>query len=142
MFPSTCKQQISSTRITFCNFFLASWTSLALPYGFQCGICTAKSIEFGLPFKNTNLMPKLFCIRKAEAAARDSRKTKQDRYEEMRRRKDEEREAQERLLVRHYSNCCELSLFSVLRTMMSVVMNCFRKKKLEHGKQRRRRLPL
>lgn len=36
---------------------------------------------------------------KAEEAARDSRRTKQDRYEEMRRRKDEEREAQERMLV-------------------------------------------
>lgn len=38
-------------------------------------------------------------IFKAEEAARDSRRTKQDRYEEMRRRKDEEREAQERMLV-------------------------------------------
>ncbi|KAL0443419.1 UNVERIFIED_CONTAM: DDRGK domain-containing protein 1 [Sesamum latifolium] len=36
--------------------------------------------------------------RHADEAARDSRKTKQDRYEEMRRRKDEEREAQERKL--------------------------------------------
>lgn len=36
---------------------------------------------------------------KAEDAARDSRKIKQDRYEEMRRRKDEEREAHERKLV-------------------------------------------
>ncbi|KAL0306409.1 UNVERIFIED_CONTAM: COBRA-like protein 10 [Sesamum radiatum] len=36
--------------------------------------------------------------RQADEAARDSRKTKQDRYEEMRRRKDEEREAQERKL--------------------------------------------
>lgn len=36
---------------------------------------------------------------KAEDAARDSRKTKQDRYEEMRRRKDEERDAHERKLV-------------------------------------------
>lgn len=36
---------------------------------------------------------------KADDAARDSRKTKQDRYEEMRRRKDEEHEARERKLV-------------------------------------------
>ncbi|XP_065044234.1 DDRGK domain-containing protein 1-like [Musa acuminata AAA Group] len=36
--------------------------------------------------------------RQAEEAARESRKTKQDRYAEMRRRKDEEREAQERLM--------------------------------------------
>ncbi|GJN10566.1 hypothetical protein PR202_ga28671 [Eleusine coracana subsp. coracana] len=36
--------------------------------------------------------------RQADEAARDSRKTKQDRYEEMRRKKDEEREAQERLM--------------------------------------------
>ncbi|KAJ6802951.1 DDRGK domain-containing protein 1 [Iris pallida] len=36
--------------------------------------------------------------RQAEEAARESRKTKQDRYAEMRRKKDEEREAQDRLL--------------------------------------------
>ncbi|KAI5642388.1 hypothetical protein M9H77_00306 [Catharanthus roseus] len=36
--------------------------------------------------------------RQAEEAARESRRTKQDRYEEMRRRKDEEREAKERML--------------------------------------------
>ncbi|KAI3437101.1 uncharacterized protein J3R85_005842 [Psidium guajava] len=36
--------------------------------------------------------------RQAEEVARDSRKTKQDRYAEMRRRKDEEREAKERML--------------------------------------------
>lgn len=36
--------------------------------------------------------------RQAEEVARDSRKTKQDRYAEMRRRKDEEREAKERRL--------------------------------------------
>ncbi|CAN6560772.1 unnamed protein product [Malus baccata var. baccata] len=36
--------------------------------------------------------------RQAEQAARESRVTKQDRYAEMRRRKDEEREAQERQL--------------------------------------------
>ncbi|CAL9121288.1 unnamed protein product [Musa textilis] len=36
--------------------------------------------------------------RQAEDAARESRKTKQDRYAEMRRRKDEEREAQEHLM--------------------------------------------
>ncbi|KAM5585732.1 DDRGK domain-containing protein 1 [Rosa sericea] len=36
--------------------------------------------------------------RQADQAARDSRQTKQDRYAEMRRRKDEEREAQERQL--------------------------------------------
>lgn len=36
---------------------------------------------------------------KADEAARESRRTKQDRYEEMRRRKDEEREAQELKLV-------------------------------------------
>jgi len=35
----------------------------------------------------------------AEEAAHESRKTKQDRYAEMRRKKDEEREAQERLMV-------------------------------------------
>jgi DDRGK domain-containing protein 1 len=44
----------------------------------------------------------MLCICKAEAAARDSRKSKQDHYEEMRRKKHEEREAQERLLVSHY----------------------------------------
>ncbi|KAH6834796.1 DDRGK domain protein [Perilla frutescens var. hirtella] len=36
--------------------------------------------------------------RQAEDAARESRSTKQDRYDEMRRRKDEEREAHERML--------------------------------------------
>ena len=36
---------------------------------------------------------------KAEQASRDSRLTKQDRYAEIRRKKDEEREEQERLLV-------------------------------------------
>jgi hypothetical protein len=36
---------------------------------------------------------------KAEQAARDSRYSKQDKYAEMRRRKDEEREAKERMLV-------------------------------------------
>uniref|UniRef100_A0A0E0HW07 DDRGK domain-containing protein 1 n=1 Tax=Oryza nivara TaxID=4536 RepID=A0A0E0HW07_ORYNI len=36
--------------------------------------------------------------RQAEEAARDLRRTKQDRYAEMRRKKDEEREAQERLM--------------------------------------------
>lgn len=38
-------------------------------------------------------------VPKAEEAARDSRVTKQDRYAEMRRRKDEEHEARERMLV-------------------------------------------
>lgn len=38
-------------------------------------------------------------VLKADEAARESRQSKQDRYEEMRRRKDEEREAQERALV-------------------------------------------
>lgn len=38
-------------------------------------------------------------VLKAEQAARDSRYTKQDRYAEMRRRKDEEREAKENMLV-------------------------------------------
>lgn len=38
-------------------------------------------------------------VLKAEQASRDSRVTKKDRYEEMRRKKDEEREEQERLLV-------------------------------------------
>ncbi|KAG6395548.1 hypothetical protein SASPL_141667 [Salvia splendens] len=36
--------------------------------------------------------------RQAEDAARDSRRTKQDHYDEMRRKKDEEREAHERML--------------------------------------------
>ena len=36
---------------------------------------------------------------KAEEAARESRSTKQDWYAEMRRKKDEEREAEERKLV-------------------------------------------
>lgn len=39
---------------------------------------------------------------KAEEAARESRHTKQDRYAEMRRRKDEEHEAKERMLVGLY----------------------------------------
>lgn len=38
-------------------------------------------------------------VLKAEQASHDSRVTKKDRYEEMRRKKDEEREEQERLLV-------------------------------------------
>jgi hypothetical protein len=38
-------------------------------------------------------------VLKAEQAARDSRYSKQDKYAEMRRRKDEEREAKERMLV-------------------------------------------
>lgn len=38
-------------------------------------------------------------IAKAEEAARESRKLKQDRYAEMRRRKDEEHEAREHALV-------------------------------------------
>ena len=57
---------------------------------------------------------------KAEEAARDSRRNKQDRYEEMRRRKDEEREAQERLLVRDSSSCQYFLFFSfvMFRTAM------------------------
>lgn len=43
----------------------------------------------------------LFLFLKAEEAARESRQMKQDHYAEMRRKKDEEREAQERLLVGH-----------------------------------------
>lgn len=43
---------------------------------------------------------------KAEQAARESRNTKQDRYAEMRRRKDEEREAQEHQLVCWFSALC------------------------------------
>lgn len=39
---------------------------------------------------------------KAEEAARESRNTKQDRYAEIRRRKDEEHEAKERMLVGLY----------------------------------------
>lgn len=39
---------------------------------------------------------------KAEEAARESRNTKQDRYAEIRRRKDEEHEARERMLVDFY----------------------------------------
>lgn len=42
---------------------------------------------------------KLLIVVKAEEAARDSRLTKQDRYAEIRRRKEEEREAKERMLV-------------------------------------------
>lgn len=38
-------------------------------------------------------------IVKNEEAARDAKQSKQDRYAEMRRRKDEEREARERELV-------------------------------------------
>lgn len=38
-------------------------------------------------------------VLKAEQASRDSRLTKQDRYADLRRKKDEEREEQERLLV-------------------------------------------
>lgn len=38
-------------------------------------------------------------VLKVDQAARDSRQTKQDRYAEMRRRKDEEHEAKERMLV-------------------------------------------
>lgn len=38
-------------------------------------------------------------VLKAEQASRESRFTKQDHYAEMRRKKDEEREEQERLLV-------------------------------------------
>lgn len=38
-------------------------------------------------------------VLKADEAARESRQSKQDHYAEMRRRKDEEREAQERALV-------------------------------------------
>lgn len=41
----------------------------------------------------------LVIVVKAEEATRDSRQTKQDRYAEMRRRKDEEHEARERMLV-------------------------------------------
>ncbi|KAF9666941.1 hypothetical protein SADUNF_Sadunf16G0281000 [Salix dunnii] len=43
-------------------------------------------------------LTKLLIVVKAEEAARESRLTKQDRYAEMRRRKDEEREAKERML--------------------------------------------
>lgn len=43
----------------------------------------------------------LFLFLKAEEVARESRQMKQDHYAEMRRKKDEEREAQERLLVGH-----------------------------------------
>lgn len=44
-------------------------------------------------------------VMKAEQAARESRLTKQDRYAEMRRRKDEEREAKERMLVSDHFLC-------------------------------------
>lgn len=44
-------------------------------------------------------LTKLLIVVKAEEAARESRLTKQDRYAETRRRKDEEREAKERMLV-------------------------------------------
>ncbi len=44
-------------------------------------------------------------VLKAEQAARDSRLTKQDRYSEMRRRKDEEHEAKERMLVGDHFFC-------------------------------------
>lgn len=40
-----------------------------------------------------------FVILKADEAARESRQLKQDRYADMRRKKDEEREAKERQLV-------------------------------------------
>lgn len=50
---------------------------------------------------------------KAEDAARDSRRTKQDHYDEMRRKKDEEREAHERMLVSWWnlSNTQEVLFF-------------------------------
>lgn len=51
---------------------------------------------------STNEVQVWLCVLKAEEAARESRLTKQDRYSEMRRRKDEEREAQERELVGGY----------------------------------------
>lgn len=44
-------------------------------------------------------LTKLLIVVKAEEASRDSRLTKQDRYAEIRRRKEEEREAKERMLV-------------------------------------------
>lgn len=49
---------------------------------------------------------------KAEEAARESRNTKQDRYAEIRRRKDEEHEAKERMLVGLY--LLLLLMFSLL----------------------------
>lgn len=43
-------------------------------------------------------------VEKAAEASREIRNIKQDKYEEMRRRKDEEREAKERMLVKSSSD--------------------------------------
>ena len=52
-----------------------------------------------------------YCLVKAEEAARESRSTKQDWYAEMRRKKDEEREAEERKLVSQLNISQNLFLF-------------------------------
>lgn len=54
----------------------------------------------------------LLLFLKAEEAARESRQMKQDHYAEMRRKKDEEREAQEQLLVGHDCFACNSVLAS------------------------------
>lgn len=48
---------------------------------------------------------------KAEEATRESRNTKQDWYAEMRRKKDEEREAEERKLVGYFIYLSDFILF-------------------------------
>lgn len=63
--------------------------------------------KFPLKFQYSSFF---FYYWKADEAARESRQTKQDRYAEMRRRKDEEREAQERLLVSEW-HCPWYDLF-------------------------------
>lgn len=58
-------------------------------------VCLCTSFLFLLSFP---LLFDMFDL-KADEAARESRQSKQDRYTEMRRRKDEEREARESALV-------------------------------------------
>lgn len=100
----------------------------------------------------------LLLFLKAEEAARESRQMKQDHYAEMRRKKDEEREAQERLLVGHDCFACNTVLASKFRFSVFFLVvprqvplffdwrcgnlqNCdYRKKKLGLEEPRRRKL--
>lgn len=91
---------------------------------------------------------------KAEEAARESRHTKQDRYTEMRRRKDEEREAIERKLVgllpfiffcyQIWHSCTDSHVYLDLYVYSFLVKDfgcgLSRKKKLKLGRLRRKKL--
>lgn len=86
-------------------------------------------------------LTKLLIVLKAEEAAAESRLTKQDRYAEMRRRKDEEREAKERMLV----GCLPFLLLYLGITIVGFLIeeifhDSYRRKKPRLDRSRRRKL--